>query len=140
MKYTELAKELEASGHTATQDGWIIERAHVAGLLMAAAHAVRELDGQLESYIRRVVRPGELDDDGNIVTKRPKAAKPEKAAAGGERKRAARGLPPCEKGGRHTWNLQGWCSKCGNVHRDGKVQTEVPGASAPPAAGAAVGE
>ena len=56
-----------------------------------------------------------------------KAAKP---AAGASRQRAARGLPPCEKGGRHRWNKEGWCEKCGNVHMSGKTQTEIPGAGA----------
>jgi len=63
-------------------------------------------------------------------------AKGARAAAGAPRQRAARGIPPCEKGGRHVWNELGWCSKCGNVHMSGKTQTEIPGAagSAAPAA------
>lgn len=96
--------------------------------LMALAFLAAEIvDGFADLKESETGRLDLSDDEPPAKPKKKKAG----VAAGGERKRAARGLPPCARGGRHTWNELGWCSKCGNVHRDGKVQTEVPGASPP---------
>jgi len=131
MLYRTLTDEMEqAAGHAIT-DGAVISGPYLAGLLLVAARALRDVDSRVSDRIAAAVA---TDEDEAPRAKPSRASKP-----AGERKRAARGLPPCKMGGRHTWNLQGWCSKCGEVHRDGKVQTQVPGsdAAAPPAEGGA---